>query len=142
MVARFFDTLLPSEAELLAAAGDETSLRAALALEPGRADAAIPLARILIARDQPDAALAALESVQDSFEADGLRARIRLSEAGEHTQAIAALDAGDDEQAFELLLAALPQDDVRLLIVGELDRRGPADPLVRETRRRLAAALY
>jgi putative thioredoxin len=142
VVQRFFDTLVPSEAELLAAAGDESSLRAALALEPSRADAAVPLARILIARDEPDGALAALESVENSFEADGLRARIRLSEIGACTAAIAALDAGDDEQAFELLLAALPQDDVRLLIVGELDRRGPADPLVRETRRRLAAALY
>ena len=29
-----------------------------------------------------------------------------------------------------------------MLIVGELDRRGAEDPLVRATRRRLAAALY
>jgi thioredoxin-like negative regulator of GroEL len=29
-----------------------------------------------------------------------------------------------------------------MLIVGELDRRGTGDPLVRATRRRLAAALY
>ena len=142
VVQRFFDTLVPSEAELLAAAGDEASLRAALALEPGRADAAIALARMLIARDELDAAAAALEAVENSFEADGLKARIRLSEAGACTEAIAARDAGDDEQAFELLLAALPEDDVRVLIVGELDRRGAADPLTRETRRRLAAALY
>jgi putative thioredoxin len=142
VVQRFFDTLVPSEAELLAAAGDEASLRAALALEPGRADAAIALARMLIARGELDGAAAALDAVENSFEADGLKARIRLSEAGACTEAIAALDAGDDEQAFELLLAALPEDDVRVLIVGELDRRGPADPLVRETRRRLAAALY
>ena len=60
----------------------------------------------------------------------------------ESTEAISALDDGDDERAFELLLAALPNDEVRRLIVGELDRRGPADPLVQETRRRLAAALY
>jgi putative thioredoxin len=85
VVQRFFDTLVPSEAELLAAAGDESSLRAALALEPSRADAAVPLARILIARDEPDGALAALESVENSFEADGLRARIRLSETGAGT---------------------------------------------------------
>src|SRR5579864_1267012 len=49
-VERFFDELVPSEAELLAAAGDEASLRAALELEPARADAAVPLARILIGR--------------------------------------------------------------------------------------------
>jgi putative thioredoxin len=142
VVQRFFDTLIPSEAEVLAAAGDEQSLRAALALEPARADAAIALARILIARGELEQAMATLDPVDDSFEADGLRARIRLSQAGDCTAAIAALDAGEDEQAFELLLAGLPEDDVRRLIVGELDRRGPADPLVRETRRRLAAALY
>jgi putative thioredoxin len=142
VVQRFFDALIPSEAEILAAAGDEQSLRAALALEPTRADAAIALARILIARSELDEAMAALDPVENSFEADGLRARIRLSQAGDCATAIAALDAGDDERAFELLLAGLPEDDVRRLIVGELDRRGPADPLVRETRRRLAAALY
>jgi putative thioredoxin len=142
VVQRFFDTLVPSEAELLAAAGDEESLRAALALEPARADAAITLARMLIARGELDEALARLDAVENSFEADGLRARIGLSQAGESTEAISALDDGDDERAFELLLAALPNDEVRRLIVGELDRRGPADPLVQETRRRLAAALY
>ena len=77
------------------------------------------------------------------FQADGLRARIRLSRAGRGAEAIAALDAGEDERAFELLLEALgSDDDVRALIVGELDRRGAADPLVQQTRRRLAAALY
>src|SRR5579862_1905049 len=49
-VQRFFDALVPSEAELLAASGDETSLRRALELEPGREDAAVALARLLIAR--------------------------------------------------------------------------------------------
>src|ERR1035441_3267354 len=39
-IEQFFDNLAPSEAELLAAAGDAQSLRAALALEPGRSDAA------------------------------------------------------------------------------------------------------
>src|SRR3979411_2576992 len=43
-VERFLDSLLPSEAELLAQKGDEESLRAALGLEPGQPDAAIQLA--------------------------------------------------------------------------------------------------
>jgi putative thioredoxin len=121
-IEQFFDNLAPSEAELLATAGDEQSLRAALALEPGRSDAAVALARMLLARDEPDEALALLEPLADGFQVDGLRARIRLHRDGQ--------------------CAALPGDDVRLLIVGELDRRGAADPLVRATRRRLAAALY
>jgi putative thioredoxin len=141
-VERFFDGLVPSEAERLAAAGDEASLRAALALEPSRPDAAAALARILLARGEPAEAEAVLEPAGDDFQVEGLRARIRLARAGEQSDALAALDAGEDERAFELLLEGLPDDDVRKLIVGELDRRGPADPLVRETRRRLAAALY
>jgi len=142
VVESFFDAVAPSEAELLAAAGDEQSLRRALALEPGRADASIALARILLAGGQDDEARALLEPLAEDFQADGLRARIRLHEGGKYEQAIAALDAGDDEQAFDLLLAGLPDEDVRMLIVGELDRRGAGDPLVRATRRRLAAALY
>ncbi len=141
-VQRFFDTLVPNEAEQLAALGDEASLRRALELEPGRADAAVPLARILIARDAPDEALAVLDGVGNSFQADGLRARVRLERDGELADALAALDAGEDERAFELMLEELPGDDVRQLLVGELDRRGPADGLARSTRRRMAAALF
>src|SRR5687767_552521 len=47
VVARFFDKLVPTEADRLAAAGDEASLRRALELQPGRADAAGPPARLL-----------------------------------------------------------------------------------------------
>jgi putative thioredoxin len=142
-VSDFFDALLPSEADLLSAAGDEESLRAALAISPSRADAAIALARILIARDEAEEAEGVLAHVTGSFEADGLAARIRLQRAAQCVPAFAALDAGDDELAFELLLGALgDDDDIRLVIIGELDRRGPGDPLVQQTRRRLAAALY
>src|SRR5437763_15403372 len=45
-VERFFDALVPSEAEELVAAGDEASLRKARELEPRRRDAATKLARI------------------------------------------------------------------------------------------------
>ena len=83
-----------------------------------------------------------LEPVAGDFQVDGLRARLRLAAAGRCADALAALDAGDDERAFDLLLEALPDEDVRMVIVGELDRRGAQDPLVRATRRRLAAALY
>ncbi len=61
-VRAFFDGLVPSVADVLAAAGDEESLRRAVALEPSRADAAIPLARLLIGRgelEEADALLAA-----------------------------------------------------------------------------------
>ncbi|HEX5145936.1 MAG TPA: thioredoxin domain-containing protein, partial [Conexibacter sp.] len=40
-VERFFDALLPSEADALVQSGTEDALRRALELEPGRADAAL-----------------------------------------------------------------------------------------------------
>src|SRR5919205_1782589 len=66
-VERFFDRLVPSEAETLAAAGDEASLRRALALEPGRADAAVPLARMLHDRGEHEEALELVDSLTGDF---------------------------------------------------------------------------
>ncbi len=149
LVERFFDRLVPSEAERLAAAGDEGSLRRALELEPGRADAAVPLARLLLERGERAEAAAVLERVRGSFQADGLAARIRLEERGEPDLATAwaAQDAGDHETAIDALIAALPgsdgaKDDVRRAVVAILDELGVEHPLARDARRRLAAALY
>jgi putative thioredoxin len=149
MVERFFDTLVPSEADALVGAGDEASLRRALELQPGRADAAVPLAALLHRRDEPDAALAVLANVAGSFQADGLAARIRLegAEGLDLGAAFAALDDGERERAIELLLDALPsadghKDDVRRVTVALLDDLGVEHPLARDARRRLAAALY
>jgi putative thioredoxin len=147
VVERFFDELLPSEADRLLAAGAEDDLRRALELEPGRPDAALALARMLIARGERDEALAVLAPVRGSFQADGLAARLRLDEDDELSEAFAALDRGEIERALEQLLAALPsadgrRDDIRQVIVGELDALGPEHPLARDARSRLAAALY
>src|SRR5579884_1863312 len=68
-VEQFLDGLLPSEADGLVADGDEAALRRALELEPGRADAAVPLAKLLYARGERDAAAAILENVSGSFAA-------------------------------------------------------------------------
>jgi putative thioredoxin len=148
-VERFFARLVPSEADVLTAAGDEASLRRALELQPGRADAAVPLARLLRARGQDDEALALLGRVTGSFQADGLAARIRLQQDPEARldEAWAALDAGDHEAALNVLLDALPsadgrKDELRAVVVGVLDELGVAHPLARDARRRLAAALY
>jgi putative thioredoxin len=164
-VERFLDSLLPSEADALVAKGDEDSLRRALELEPARADAAVPLARILRARGETDEALAILARVPGSFAADGLAARIALERAAaspgqpggaaspgqpgalDLSEAFAALDAGEYEKALDLLIAALPsadgaRDDVRRVVVGVLDELGVDHPLARESRRRLASALY
>ena len=148
-VERFLDQLVPSEAEELVTAGDEASLRRAVELEPNRADALVPLARLLHARGEQDAALELVERAPRDFGAAGLAARIGLERAGEPdlSDAFAALDAGDQERALELLIDALPsadgaKDDVRKVVVGVLDELGVEHPLARDARRRLAAALY
>src|SRR5260370_38648523 len=81
-VERFLDSLLPSEAELLAHRGDEESLRAALDLEPGHADAAVPLARILPGRGHDQEALEILENVNGSCPADALSPRVKRERTG------------------------------------------------------------
>jgi putative thioredoxin len=148
-VERFLDSLFPSEAELLAQKGDEESLRAALSLEPGRADAAIQLARILHSRGLLDEALEILEKVHGSFAADGLAARIKLerTEPADLSPAFAALDSGDNETALDLLINAIgsrrgSRDEIRRVVVGVLDELGLEDPLATRSRTRLASALY
>jgi putative thioredoxin len=155
-VDRFLDSLLPSEADALVQIGDEDSLRKALELEPSRADAAVPLARVLRARGETESALEILAGVPGSFAADGLAARIALESAAapsaqpgapDLSEAFAALDAGERERALDLLLEALPsadgsRDEIRRVVIGVLDELGVDHPLARESRRRLAAALY
>jgi putative thioredoxin len=148
-VERFLDSLLPSEAELLAQKGDEQSLRAALELEPGHAEAALQLARILHGRGEKEEALDILGNVRGSFAAEGLAARIRLERAAtlDLSRAFAALDAGDNEQALDVLIEAIPparssRDEIRRVVVGILDELGLDDPLAARSRTRLASALY
>jgi putative thioredoxin len=147
-VERFLDELLPSEADGLVASGDEAALRRALELEPGRADAAVSLAQILRERGETDDALELLGNVAGSFAADGLAARIRLEQDPVLRQAFADLDAGETERGLDTLIAAIAADaddrreDLRRAVVGVLDTLGVEHPLARESRRKLASALY
>jgi putative thioredoxin len=148
-VERFFDALVPSEAVALVAAGDEQSLRRALELEPSNAEAKVRLAELLFARGERDEARELVRNVPGNFRAEGLDARIRLEEqdAVDLSEAFRALDAGDRERALQLLIDAIPsadgyRDDVRRVVVAILDQLGVDDPLARDARRRLAAALY
>jgi putative thioredoxin len=148
-VQRFFDSLVPSEAEALVAAGDEGSLRKALELEPANAGAAFALARLLHARGDAEDALQLLENAPGNFQAEGLAARIRLESAPDIDvdDAFAALDAAEPERAVDLLLEKIPgagehKDDLRRTIVAILETLGVEHPAARDARRRLASALY
>ena len=154
-IEAFLDTLVPSEAEELAAAavaeGDEEGLRRALELDPGRAEAAVALGALLLRRGEQEDALAVVGPfAATDFVAGGLaaRARLELSEDDAPTEAFAAWDDGDFERALELLQDAVAEagdpdrrDALRAVMVGLFTELGADHPLAREHRRRLAAAL-
>jgi putative thioredoxin len=148
-VERFMDGLLPSEADALVAEGGETALRRALELEPGRPDAAVALARVLRERGERDAALSLLDNVAGSFVADGLAARLRLEDDETLREAFDALDRGETQRGLDALIAAIGdeqdperKEELRRAVVGVLDELGVQHPLARESRRKLASALY
>ncbi|MFN8159701.1 MAG: thioredoxin [Solirubrobacterales bacterium] len=147
-VEAFFDSLVPSRADELLAAGDLDSLREAASLDPRRADIALALAGRLLEAGEDDEALAVAEAHPGNFAAEGIAARIRLTRAGTGAEAFGKLDAGDRDGAVEDLLEALDgaeeetREELRRAIVGALSDADPDDTAARELRRRLAATLY
>jgi putative thioredoxin len=148
-VARFFDALVPSEAEELVAAGGEDNLRHALELEPANAAAAVALARLLVQRGEREAALE-LVAGRPGFAAEGLASRLEIELADPGLAgAFADLDSGETETGLDALIVAIAaapdqdrKDALRRTVVGVLDELGVEHPLARESRRKLAAALY
>jgi len=148
VVERFLDGLVPSEADALVAAGGEADLRRALELEPGRTEAAVALARLVHARGDTEEALELIDGLP-GFAAEGLAARIRLEGDPALAPAFADLDAGETEHGLDGLITALGEagdddrrEDLRRAVVGVLDGLGVEHPVARESRRKLAAALY
>jgi putative thioredoxin len=147
-VEELFDSLVPSRADELLAAGGELSLREAAELEPRRADIAVALARMRLERGAEDDALAAVGGHEDDFAAVGIVARIALVKAGVAVEAFEALDRGDRAVALDSLLEAMADADedareqLRRAIVGILADFPPSDPTATTYRRRLATALY
>jgi putative thioredoxin len=147
-VEELFDSLLPSRADELLAAGDELSLREASELEPGRTDIAVALARKRLERGAEDDALSAVEGHEGDFAAAGIAARIRLTKDGVAGDAFEALERGDRTAALDGLLEAFARADedlreqLRLASIGILSELDPGDPTAIRYRRRLATALY
>jgi putative thioredoxin len=155
-VEELFDSLVPSRADELLAAGDELSLREAHELEPRRADIAVALARKRLERGAEDDALSAVEGHEGDFAAEGIAARIGLAKAGVAREAFEALDRGEREAALDLLLANLEElggaaegnerdqrrEQLRRAVIGVLAELDPGAPEAIRYRRRLATALY
>lgn len=150
-VEKFFEAIVPSEIKQLLDAGDEQSLRRVVELEPSNVQANLGLARFEHRNGDSDGAAARLRNVTGNFQADGLLARIELEQAG-NGELAAALELVDEgkleaglDKLLELLETADDEDDrerIRKIVVAVLDDLGVEHPLARESRRRMAAALY
>ncbi len=147
-VEELFDSLLPSPADELLAAGDELSLREAAELEPRRPEIAVALARKRLERGAEDEALEAVKDHGDDFAAAGIAARVKLTKRGVATEAFETLDRGERQAALDLLLEELAgadgetREQLRQAIIGALSELTPDDPAATSYRRRLAKALY
>jgi putative thioredoxin len=147
-VERFFDGLVPSEADELVASGDEQDLRRALELDPNHPTARRELGKLLLRRGETDEATELLSGAPGDFVADGLLARAALAGDDDLAAAFEAWDEGDRAAALERLQEAIQQESdpqrrdlIRRLMVGLFTELGPDDPLAREHRRRLSSAL-
>jgi putative thioredoxin len=153
-IEEFLNEIVPSEADRLVEAGDEDSLRKAVALDPRNVPAAAALARILLRRGEAQEALDLVRPFPHDFVADGLAARAELSQSvnGADAEALqsvfASWDDGRPEEALEALQAAVSseqdqerKDQLRRVMVAIFTELGADHPLAREHRRRLAAAL-
>jgi putative thioredoxin len=130
----------PSEIDLLVSAGDEDSLRKALAEEPAHADAIVGLARLLVERGGEEAtkeALTLLARIPETTETRRLAALARMG--GE-----AAAPGGDGlEERFDELLGRLPGDDeARQQALDLIEALAPDDPRRESYRRALSAKLF
>ena len=126
-----------SAVDRLVSAGDEASLREALALDPTNADAAVALGDFLRHEDRLDEAEAVLEPLRRRARGqDGPRARAPRSAAA------CALDGDLDLMLEHLLEQSATSEASKDQLLEVLDALGPEDPRYVAFRRRLASRLY
>jgi putative thioredoxin len=102
--------------------------------------------REFVGAQPPQAVASFLDALTEPSEAEALLEQLR--ERGDRPELVAAVEAGDYERAFELLLGELDEavdgqrDEIRRLMVALFAELGPEHPLTVRYRRRLATALY
>ena len=134
-VREFVAGLAPAETEAdrLAALGDEASLRAALEIQHDHPGAVVALAELLAGRGAGEEALSLLTRVPETAETRRVAALARLGEAG----------GGDLEVRLTGLLDRVKDDEVaRREYVDLLEMLGADDPRTPQYRRALASRLY
>ena len=138
-VRDFVSRLAPTETEAdrLARAGDEASLRRALELEPDHRVAVVALAEQLVGRGETDEALALLARIPEDAEVRRVAALARLG----GTDAVPT-DDGVEDRLAALLDRVKDDDAARQEYVDLLEAMGPDDPRTAEARRALTARLF
>jgi len=132
----------PSEVDGLVAAGDETSLRRALELEPANEKAVLALAELLIAggtadEARRDEALGLLARLPENADTRHLAAQARLG-----SEARGAADDGIEAKLDELLEKVRGDEAARQEFVDLLEVLGPDDPRTSAYRKALTARLF
>jgi putative thioredoxin len=138
-VEQFISRLVPapSEADQLAAAGDEASFRSALELEPDHPVAVVGLARLLVAGGEPQEALQLLVRIPETPESRQLAAEARLA------QQQVDVPREEVDALLDALLERVKQDEqARQEFVDLLETLGPDDPRTTNYRKALAARLF
>ena len=137
-VRAFIEKLAPgaSKVDHLLDAGDETSLREAVAMDPTNSEAAVALADFLRQEDKLDDAEALLVPFPNVLAAKTVLARIRLQRSG------VRLDGDLDLTLEHLLEQSATNDALKTQLLEVLDALGPQDPRYVSYRRRLASRLY
>jgi putative thioredoxin len=137
-VRAFIEKLAPgaSKVDQLLDAGDETSLREAVAMDPTNSEAAVALADFLRQEDKLDDAEALLVPFPNVLAAKTVLARIRLQRSG------VRLDGDLDLTLEHLLEQSATNDALKTQLLEVLDALGPQDPRYVSYRRRLASRLY
>ena len=137
-VREFVARLVPSESEAdnLAAKGDEESLRRALELQHDHPVAVVALAELLATRGEAEQALELLTRVPETAESRRVAALARLGDG--------VANGGDDvESRLDDLLDRVKDDETaRREFVDLLEMLGAEDPRTPRYRRALASRLY
>lgn len=136
-VQEFVDKLLPTESENqvgeLLAAGDEASLRMALAMDPANEDVIVALGELLVADGAAEEALELLKRIPESDRTRQLAATARVG----------STPTDDHDATLTALLDRVKDDDeARQQFVDILELMGPDDPRTADYRRRLTQRLF
>src|SRR5207248_8864715 len=122
----------------LVAAGDEDSLRKALANDPDHEGAVVAMAELLADRGDTEEALSLLARIPETAETRRVAAKARLGD-----EATTASSNGEVESKLDSLLDRVKDDEVaRQAFVDLLEVLGPDDPRTNHYRKALPAGPY